>query len=291
MSNQRPPRFEMREIVTVLATERSVASGLAGLTGSVCGYSALSSGEWDYGVSIPRRRREVYGFLGHELESTGRREPKEERVSMRIQVDPDSGRSTVLDDERFPVELPGEDDDVGIEFFTRVAVPGQDDPEGDRLDGVVVAKARRPDGSWRYGVLLEDEQAARTFERRQLWVSGWTDPGKYLDRDPEPDVDEIERATELVFTSVWHAPPPAFGYDQEVRVLDRPHAAPVAGRVGKVVTELLRDDLRWAYFVVLDDDPTAEYRSLTVAENDLEATGNYGEGYNPPQPWLGAVAT
>lgn len=285
MARQRPPRFKMREIVTVLANERTVATGHAGLTGSVCGHSPLVGGGWDYSVSLPRRRRMVYGFLVDELESTGRREPKQETTSMRIRVDPDSGSTTILDSAGEPIELPAEDDSVGVPFFTEVAVRDPDDPDRYPIDGVVVAKARRPDGSWRYGVLPDDEQVVRALDREQFWARVPTDPGEYLDRASRPDVDEVEADATLAYTAVWHAPAPAYGYDQVVRVLDRPHTAPVVGRCGRVITEQLGDGLTWSYFLILDDDPTAQYRYLTVAEVDIEATGEYGEGYNPPPDW------
>lgn len=286
MPRQRPPRFKEREVVNILVNERTVAEGLAGLTGSVCGHAPLHGGGWDYDVQLPRRRRMVYGFVESDLVSTGRMKPKQKRMSMRIRVDPESGESSVLDDAGEPIEFPNREDEVGIGFFTDVSLPDEEDPDGDRLSGIVVAKAQQADGSWRYGILLDDEPAVRTYDRSRFYAHVPSDPGEYLDRSIRPHTEEVD-GSPLLYAAVWHAPAPAFGYDQVLRVVDRPHTAPVAGRVGRVITEQLHDDMTWAYFVILDDDPTAEIQYVTAAEEDLEATGDYGEGYNPPPDWLG----
>jgi hypothetical protein len=258
----------------------------------VSDFDQRPDGGWCYSVNIPRRRHHGYSMEEHEIESTGRMappEPEAPRVSMKVQVDPDSGAGTLLDEAGNEIDAV-DDEAEGLPLFTVTSVIAPDaDEDDDDEHGVVVAKGRRPDGSWRYVVLLWDERVVEAHDRHELDPTVWIERGTFLDQGRPAGLEEVERAeraggVELV--AAWNAPRPVFGYDQGVRVLDRPHTAAVAGRVGAVRCEELGDDLRWRYWVLFDDDPAADCQSATVDEADLEATGRYGEGYNPPPDWL-----
>lgn len=286
------PRFRRHEIVRMVTSAKNEAYGVVGFEGIVDDVDKRPDGSWYYDVTIPRRRHRGYTMEEHEIEGTGRiapPEPEVPRVSMKVQVDPDSGAGTLLDEAGDEIEAI-DDEAEGLPLFTVTAVIAPDaDEDDDDEHGVVVAKGRRPDGSWRYVVLLWDERMVEAHDRHELDPTVWIERGTFLDRGRPAGLDEVERAeraggVELV--AAWHAPRPAFGYDQGVRVLDRPHTEAVAGRVGTVRAEDLGDDLRWRYLVLFDDDPAADCRSATVDEADLEATGRYGEGYNPPPDWL-----
>ncbi len=287
--------FGPREIVRVRSTERTEHREIAALTGVVSDVSRDVDGEWVCGVMLPRRRRRYYSITADELESTGQFAPPEppdpNPVTMTVRVDPESDEATAFDSAGGEIVVDEVDEARGPELFSDVTVTLPGLPEDEHQDGVLIAKARRPDGSWRYAVLLDDDPVVVPFDAEHVFVRSWTQPGKFLDFRRPAGIDELERTEPLSYLAAWNAPRPAFGYDQEVRVLDRPHTAPVAGRVGIVRWEILNDDLGWSYWVDFEDDPDAEHQSATVAEEDLEATGTYGEGYNPPPEWLRAAGS
>ncbi|MGQ0521227.1 MAG: hypothetical protein ACT4PX_08770 [Actinomycetota bacterium] len=280
--------FRSREIVRVVHNERTETNDVAGLIGTICGVSSDSRRVYSYAVLLPRRRRKVYAIKEEDLESTGRFEPPppEDRSPVTLRVK-QTGEATVVhaDGTTSGIEYPDETD--GLPFFNVVhfssVSPGLDGPIG-----TVIGKARGDDGEWHYAVLLDDDrQVVGPVQRDLFRARFWTEPGPFLDGPRPPGLDELEARLPGHFLGAWQAPAPAFGYDQEVRVADRPHTDVVAGRVGNIVGEVLHDDLTWGYDVALHDDPGAEYRTATVAEEDLEPTGGYGEGYNPPPAWLG----
>ncbi len=282
--------FKRREVVRVLSNDDTEHFEIAGLTGIVFDISLDMDGEWVCGITLPRRRGRVYSMMADELESTGEFAPPEppdpNPVTIKVRVDPESGETTAFDSAGNEI-IPDEVDEArGPELFSNVSVTHPDLHEGEHQYGVLVGKARRPDGSWRYAVLLDEDRVVLPFDAEHVYVRSWTEPGEFLDFRRPAGIDELEQTEPLSYLAAWNAPAPKFGYDQEVRILDRPHTAPVAGRVGRVLWEILNDDLGWSYWVDFEDDPDAEYQSVTVAEEDLEATGTYGEGYNPPPDWL-----
>lgn len=287
-----PRRFTRLEVVQVRATPGTRRRRIAGLFGVILEDGEMNwEGRWHYAVSLPRRRHRSTRILEDELESTGRFEVPEDEVDgvgMRVRVDHDTGEGSLLAEDGGEIEIDIDNGGAGVAFFSCVQILDHDAGEDDDLDqGVIVAKAQRPDGQWRYAVLIAGERRVTGHERHELDPAIWLDPAEFLDA-PRPDgLDDFDRSETLTFTAAWRAPRPAFGYDQRVRVLARAYTDAVADREGAVRLELLGDDLRWSYFVVLDDDPNSSVQSVTVGEEDLETTGDYGEGYNPPPDWLG----
>ncbi|MGH9179543.1 MAG: hypothetical protein ACRD0N_13440 [Acidimicrobiales bacterium] len=229
----------------------------------------------------------MHDFREEDLETTGRMEPpKPEAPSLRMRVT-EEGDASVVNEDGTTSGIPYPDETNGLPFFSYVDLYEFMEPGDLAPSGVIVGKAEKPDGAWHYAVLYVDaKQVIGPMERDRLHVSFGTEPGEFLDfgRRP-PGIDDFERDFPH-FLGAWLAPAPAFGYDQEVRVLDRPHTEEVAGRVGAVMCEELHDDLTWSYWVLFHDSPAAPYQSATVAQEDLEPTGRFGEGYNPPPDWL-----
>ncbi|MDP9386558.1 MAG: Imm31 family immunity protein [Actinomycetota bacterium] len=287
--DQGRPRFKQREIVRVVASAKATRHGVVGFTGTVLGVHERGGG-WYYSVTIPRRRRHSFSMEEDELESTGAvapPEPERPTTSLRVRVDPEAGEGTVLDESDQAVDLDDENEELhGLPLFTWTEIV---DPDADELDdqesAVVIGKARRRDGGWRYVVLRLDDRVVCAYDGEELDPTVWRDEGEFLDRERPGGMEELEREEGLDFVAAWKAPRPAFGYDEGVRVLDRPHTAPVAGWTGRVCHHFLGNDMRWQYFVLFDD-VTADIQSATVGEEDLEATGTYGEGYNSPPDWL-----
>ncbi len=284
------PRFEEGEIVRVRHTTDTARHRIAGFTGTVDGIYESFRGGWYYGVTIPRRRRRSFSVEEHELESTGAvapPEPEGPTTTLRVRVDPATGEGRLLDETGQEIDVHGDEELHGLPLFTRAEIVH---PEADELDdreaAVVLGKARRPDGGWRYVVLRVDDRTLGAYDAEGLDPTAWEDEGEFLDHERPDGLEELERQEGLDFLAAWKAPRPAFGYDEGVRVLYRPHTAPVAGRTGAVYHQFLSDDLRWSY-LVLFDDVTAEVQSATVGEGDLEPTGTHGEGYTPPPEWLG----
>ncbi|MDP9386368.1 MAG: Imm31 family immunity protein [Actinomycetota bacterium] len=284
------PRFQEREIVRLVDSAKTAQHAIVGFTGTVAAVHESYDGGWCYTVNIPRRRRQNFSMEEDELESTGTMAPpapERPKRSLRLRVDPETGGGTALDESGQEIEVDDEDDELhGVPLFTWTEIV---DPDADELDdwvaAVVIGKARRRDGGWRYVVLRLDDRVVCACDGEELDPTVRCDEGEFLDRERPAGLEELEREERLDFVAAWKAPRPAFGYDEGVRVLDRPHTAPVAGRTGSVRHHLLGDDLRWRYFVLFDD-VAAEVQSATVAEEDLESTGVRGEGYNPPPDWL-----
>lgn len=286
-----PLRYRRREIVRITRSHATERLGLVGLTGTITGVYGDGRGAPLYGVTIPMRRHQEYSLAEDELESTGRFELAEEdgdRVSMRLRVDPGTGEGTLLAENGGEIEVDVDNGGAGVAFFSCVQVLDPDAGEDDDLEqGVIVGKARHPGGEWRYAVLLEDERKVEGHERNELDPAIWLDPREFLDGPRPRAIEEFERSETLSFTAAWRAPRPAFGYDQRVRVLARAYTDAVADREGAVRMQFLSDELSWSYFVVFDHDPGSQVQSATVGEDDLEATGEFGDGYNPPPRWLG----
>lgn len=278
-----PLRHHRWEVILITRSAHTERLGIVGLTGTITSIYDDGGDGRRYGVTVPRRRHQHFTLSDDEMEGTGRsaeREPESHRTSLRVGVDPKTGRGSLLD--RAGVAITVDDGASGLALFTFVSVldPAADEDE-DLHEGVVVAKARRADGTWRYIVLLENQRVLLVHDGHELDPAFWTEPGHFLDHPLPKDADTIKRAEGLDFLAAWNAPPPVFGYDQQVRVLARAHTDALAGRTGSIRSEDLSDDLRWSYWVLFDDDEASEFRSVTVGEEDLEATGLYGEGYNP----------
>lgn len=287
-----PPRFKRFEVVRVRDTPASRFHLIAGLSGVIAEDGERNwEGRWHYSVNLPRRRHRSTQLTEDELEGTGRFEVPEgvgDGADVRLRVDPGTGDGSVLAEDGEEIEIDIDNGAAGVAFFSCVQVLDPDAGEDDDLDqGVIVAKGRHPDGRWRYAVLLQDERRVTAHERIELDPAIWLDPAAFLDAPRPTGIDEFERSETLPFVAAWRAPRPAFGYDQRVRVLARAHTDAIADREGAIRMELLGDDLTWSYLVIFDDDPAAPVESATVGEDDLEATGGYGEGYNPPPDWLG----
>lgn len=286
-----PFRFRRHEVVQITRSHTTERLDLVGLTGTITGVFDDGGGAPLYGVTIPMRRPQEYSLAEDELESTGRFDLAEDdgdRVSMRLRVDPVTGEGTLLAEDGAVIEVDIDNGGAGVAFFSCVQVLDPDASEDDDLDqGVIVGKARHPNGEWRYAVLLEDERNVEGHERRELDPAIWLDPGEFLDGPRPRAIEEFERSETLKFSAAWRAPRPAFGYDQRVRVLARAHTDAVADRAGAIRMQFLSDELTWSFFVVLDHDPGSQVQSVTVGEEDLEATGEFGDGYKPPPHWLG----
>ncbi len=283
------PLFEEREVVRVLPNADTTRYRIAGLTGTVRRVHERSRGGWYYSVTIPRRRRHSFSLEEDELETTGAvapPEPEGRTTTLRVRVDPETGDGNLLDETGKEIDVHGDVERHGLPLFTwtEIVDPVADEDD-DRESAVVLGKARRPDGGWRYIVLRVDDRTLGAYDAEGLDPTAWEDEGEFLDHERPHGLEDLEREEGLDFVAAWKAPRPAFGYDEGVRVLYRPHTAPVAGRTGVVYHQFLSDDLRWSYFVLFDD-VTAEVQSATVGEQDLEPTGTYGEGYNMPPDWL-----
>lgn len=287
-----PKRFKRFEVVQVRDTPATRRGRIAGLSGVIVADGERNwEGKWHYSVNLPRRRHRSTPLLEDELESTGRFEvPEGDRdgAGVRLRVDPNTGDGSVLFEDGENIDIDIDNGGAGVAFFSCVQVLDPDAGDDTDLDqGVIVAKAQHPDGVWRYAVLLEGDRRVRGHERHELDPAIWLDPAAFLDASRPEGILEFERSETLPFVAAWRAPRPAFGYDQRARVLARAHTDTVADREGAVRMELLGDDLTWSYFMILDDDQTSPVQSVTVGEDDLEATGEFGEGYNPPPHWLG----
>ena len=266
------PKFKRWEVVRVVESEETTDDRIAGLVGVVRSEHENGRGGWYYSVKLDDRNDE-YLMQEDEIESTGLMEDEEELYwpdVITIQVDPETGEGRLAGEDEF--EGFGEG---GIPFHASVYVRLPPDAgEGEGKDhGVLLGKALKTDGTWRYAVGLMETRRVQAFDEDELDATVSLEPDEFPDRWSVTGIEELEAAEGLEFTYVWDAPPPRFATREIVRIVEAPETleAGVAGREGPVRASFLEDDLIWSYTV----DLGTMRESPVVAEPFLEPTGRF----------------
>lgn len=91
-------RFQFYEVVAVVASDESSLESVIGKEGTILGMAQdEESQRWSYSVSIASTDK-VWTFDERQLESTGKYQNRSDVYSndtVRVQVDPDTGRGSV----------------------------------------------------------------------------------------------------------------------------------------------------------------------------------------------------